>query len=381
MANGMEIFNEDFLDDFDDLDKKFLLDDNTDVDDDNTDVDEKTKKPVSKKADNDVIDEDEPEDVDDGKLDLVLPSEKSDKDKTQNSSTLNPKFFSSLTKALKEGGIIEDVNDEDIKSQEDFLKVLDDSIKAREFADLDEKQKEYLEALRDGVPHEDIADYQRQIEAYESITDEVIAEESEDGSELRRTIIMNNFIGKGISEAKAKKLTDKIFDAGEDIDEAKESLNELKKAEKEQFEANKRALAEQKAASAKAEKEAMDKLNKIVKDTKELIPGLQIPQTLKNNIVKGLTQPVAFTKEKQPLDIISKYLYENPIEGRFKLAYILSVTDGLTKMGVLENKKAKSNAFKDLENAMKTSDNGGAVDFNDGDDNTEKFDWSKWEVQ
>ena len=204
MANGMEIFNEDFLDDLDGLDNKFLFDDNTDVDgDDVVDIDDKTKKPVEKKTGNDNPDEEDTEDVDDGKLDLVLPSEKSDKDKTQNSSTLNPKFFSSLTKALKEGGILEDVNDEDIKSQEDFLKVLDDSIKAREFADLDEKQKEYLEALRDGVPHEDIADYQRQIEAYESITDEVIAEESEDGSELRRTIIMNNFIGKGISETKA----------------------------------------------------------------------------------------------------------------------------------------------------------------------------------
>ena len=376
----MEIFNEDLSNDLE-FDDNLLLDDGKDLGDDN-DINATPKSVKSPK--NDQIDDEDKDgddknddDEDDDKLDVLLPSDKSNKsskDTDSNSSTLSPKFFSSLVQALKEGGILEDVKDEDIKSQEDFFSVIEESIKAREFADLDETQKEYLEALRAGIPHEDIVEYQRNIDSYNSITEDALTEESEDGSDLRRTIIMNNFISKGIAEAKAKKLTDKIFDSGEDLDEAKEALTELVTAEKKQFEAVKQSRVQQKAAAAKAEKDAVDKLNKIVKETKELIPGLQIPQALKNNIVKGLTQPVGYTEDNRPLDIISKYLHDNPIEGRFKLAYLLSVTDGMKNMKVLENKKAKSNAFKELEEAIKFKDQGGVVGFNDDEDSTWNLD-------
>lgn len=370
----MEIFNEDSLEGLE-FDDNLLLDDGKELgDDDSLEI---KPKPNAAPKDDEIDDEEKndddknDDDEDDDKLDVLLPSNKSNKSSKNtdsNSSTLSPKFFSSLVQALKEGGILEDVEDKDIKSQEDFLGVIDSAVKAREFADLDDTQKEYLEALRSGVPHEEIVEYQRNIDSYNSVTEEALTEESDDGSDLRRTIIMNNFITKGINEAKAKKLTDKIFDSGEDIDEAKEALSELVTAEKKQFEAAKAARIKQKEAAAKAEKDAVDKLNKIVKDTKELIPGMQIPQTLKNNIIKGLTQPVGYTDDNRPLDIISKYLHENPIEGRFKLAYILSVTDGMKNMKVLENKKAKSNAFKELEEAIKFKDQGGVVGFNDDED-------------
>lgn len=376
----MEIFNEDLSNDLE-FDDNLLLDDGKDLGDDN-DIDatpKSVKTPKSDQIDDEDKDGDDKndDDEDDDKLDVLLPSDKSNKsskDTDSNSSTLSPKFFSSLVQALKEGGILEDVKDEDIKSQEDFFSVIEESIKAREFADLDETQKEYLEALRVGIPHDEIVEYQRNIDSYNSITEDALTEESDDGSDLRRTIIMNNFISKGIAEAKAKKLTDKIFDSGEDLDEAKEALTELVTAEKKQFEAVKQSRAQQKAAAAKAEKDAVDKLNKIVKETKELIPGLQIPQTLKNNIVKGLTQPVGYTEDNRPLDIISKYLHDNPIEGRFKLAYLLSVTDGMKNMKVLENKRAKSNAFKELEEAIKFKDQGGVVGFNDDEDSTWNLD-------
>lgn len=374
----MEIFNTDeFSDeDFLEYDENSLLDEGKDLDDDNGES-IKQKSVKSPKTDQLEADEDEDnlneDDDDSNELEVLLPSGKSvkaDKDTDLNSSTLSPKFFSSLVQALKEGGILEDIEDKDIKSQEDFFSVLEESIKAREFADLDDTQKEYLEALRSGIPHEEIVAHQRNIEAYDSITEDALSEETTDGEDLRRTIIMNNFITKGIAEVRAKKLTDKIFDAGEDVSEATEALSELQTIEKKRFELDKQNKITAKKSQEKADKDALDKLNKIVKETKELIPGMQIPQTLKNNIIKGLTQPVGFTEDNRPLDIISKYLYDNPIDGRFKLAYILSVTDGMKKMSVLENKKAKSNAFKDLEAAMRTKDSGGSVGFGEDDDDT-----------
>lgn len=379
----MEIFNsDDISDDFLEYDENGQIElDETEGSDEDKSIEPKEKTQKTKSVETNDDEEELVEDEDSNELEVLLPSGKSakaDKDTDLNSSTLSPKFFSSLVQALKEGGILEDVENTDIKSQEDFFNVLEESIKAREFADLDDVQKEYLEALRSGIPHEEISAHQKNIEAYNSITDDVISEESDSGSDLRRTIIMNNFISKGIAEQKARKLTDKIFDAGEDVDEATEALAELKTVEKQKFEQTKQAKINAQKAHEKAEKEAVEKLNKIVKDTKELIPGMQIPQTLKNNIVKGLTQPVAYTEDNRPLDIISKYLYDNPIDGRFKLAYILTVTDGMKKMSVLENKKAKSNAFKDLESALRVKDNGGAVGFDEDDADTR---WNMDDIQ
>ena len=370
----MEIFNnDDFSEDFMEFDDNLLDGDIKPLDEGKTPP-SKTKAVKTPKNDQlEDVDDTESEDVDDEKdddeLEVLLPSGKGQDatdDTSQNSSTLSPKFFSSLVQALKEGGILEDIKDEDIKSQDDFFKVLEDGIKQREFSDLTDSQKEYLEALRDGIPHEEIAAHQQNIEAYNSITDEAIEEESDDGSDLRRTIITNNYLSKGFSEAKAKKLIDKIFESGEDVDEAKDALNELKTIEKQTFEQNKAKLAEQKKVQQKAEKESIDKLNKIVKETKEIIPGLAIPQALKNDVIKGLTQPVAFTEDNRPLDIISKFLYDNPIDGRFKLAYILKATKDLTNMGVLENKKAKKDAWKNLAESIKFKEDGGGRTEEDG---------------
>ena len=363
----MEIFNsEDYSDDFLEYDDNELVGDVTQL---NDGIVPQVERKAVKTAKNDKLkdtDDDETVEVDneddEDKLEVLLPSGKgtdATDDNNSNSSTLSPKFFSSLVQALKEGGILEDITDDDIKSQDDFFKVLEDGIKQREFSDLNDGQKEYLEALRSGIPHEEIASHQRNIEAYNSITDDAIEEETTDGEDLRRTVITNNLISKGFTDHKAKKLVDKMFDSGEDVEEAKDALIELKDVEKKSFEDKKQQNLINKKAQEKSEKEAIEKLNKIVKDTKEIIPGLQIPQLIKNTIIKGLTQPVGYTEDNRPLDIISKFLYENPIEGRVKLAYLLSVTEGLSKMGVLENKKAKKDAWKNLSDSIKFKEDGG----------------------
>lgn len=387
---GMEIFNnDDYSDDFLEIDDKLLEQGAAaeihqpkvqDVDDginlnDNDDDDEKKKSG----------------DDDDGLQELILPpslkgadddsddDDDSDKDIKPNSSTQKPEFFSSLVQALKEGGVLEDVEDEDIKSQEDFFKVIDDSIKQREFEDLTDTQKEYLEALRDGVPHEEVVSHQQAQNNFSSITEEALEDDSEQGEALRRNVIMYNYMGKGFTEAKAKKLTDKIVESGEDITESKDSLEELKLADKKAFEAKREATKQAQKKQQEIEESNRQEFKRLVKETKEVVPGLNIPPSIKNKVVKGLTEPVGFTEDKRPLDIISKYLHDNPIDGRFKLAYLLTLTDNLNKMDKLESKQTKKNVMKQLEESMKSKDTGTTNDesytFKD------KFDWDNWDIQ
>lgn len=373
---GMEIFNvDDLTDDFMEIDEN-LLNSNSGEIDDNTPIEPKKIKP---KEDEDTTDDDS--DEDDEGLDILLPlSDKTTDDIADDKLTeRSPKFFSSLVQALKEGGVLADVEEKDIKNQEDFLKVIDESVKAREFQDLNDTQKEYLEALRSGIPHENVVAHQQAQENFASITDESIEDESEEAEQLRKNIIMTNYMSKGFSEAKAKKIVDKLVESGEDISEAKDSLVELKEAENKTFENQKLKVIQDKKDRQKKDEEDMATLNKIVNDTKEIIPGLNIPSNVRKQIIKELTQPVGYTEDNRPLDRISKYLYENPIEGRVKLAYLLAVTEDFKKMNVLENKKAKKDIFKGLEDALKFRESGGILE--DEDKFQNKFDLDKWEFQ
>ena len=358
---GMEIFNND--DSFEDsleIDDNLLTGTPTEIF-----SDEPVKADKPKSSEEEVDDEDDQGDEEG--LEVLLPpsvesDDDQDKDINDNSSELNPNFFSSLVKALNksEGGIFEDLNEEDIKSQEDFYNVFNEAVRKREFEDLNDSQKEYLEALRTGIPHEDIQQHQQVMDNFNSISDESIEDDSQNGEALRRDIIMANFTSKGINEARAKKLTDKIFDTGEDIQEAKESLAELKSLEKIRFESEKQSRAEAKKAQEKAETDARNKLDKFIKDTNEIIPGLNIPQSIKTKIVKGLTEPVGYTESNQPLDLLSKYLYDNPVEGRARLAYLLIATDNMKNMGILESKKTRNKVFNELVTAVKSTKETGA---------------------
>lgn len=374
----MEMFNNDdsFGEDFLEIDSKFSNPDTVNVGDGIVPdgITEDLKDKDKNKVDDNINDADI-----DNEYELILPSGKGADDinvdtSKDSSSALSPKFFSSLVQALKEGGILEleEVKPDDVKSQEDFYDIMKQSIKQSEYSDLNDSQKQYLELLRDGIPAEEVIDHLRTDQEYNSITDEEI--ESEESNDLRRNIITAGFISKGIDPKKASKLVDKIFNDGEDVQEAKDSLKELKLAEKETIESKRIQLVEQKKNTEKADKIAMETLNKLAKETKEVIPGLQIPINVRNSIVKGLTTPVGYNERNQPLDIISKYLHDNPIEGRFKLAYLLTVTDNFSKMNVLENKAAKKEAFKQIENLMKVRENEGASSIDDDGG----FDFSKF---
>ena len=148
-------------------------------------------------------------------------------------------------------------------------------------------------------------------------------------------------------------MVSKFIADGEDIDEAKEALIELKTTEKSGFESyqkqQKEALEEQQKAIEKSRKEFKDFVSKTI----EVIPETKINPKLKSEIYDGLIKPVSYTKDNQPLDIIGDTLTRGGYEARFKLAYLIKLTDGLKNMDILSAKKAEKSAYKKLDNLLK----------------------------
>lgn len=115
-------------------------------------------------------------------------------DTTSNKSGSSPKnnFYSSIAKAFAEEGIFPDLDDESaskIKTPEEFRDLIEDRIKS----ELDERQKRVDEALNAGVEPSDIRKYENTISYLDSIKDETITSENEEGEKLRKQLIYQDF--------------------------------------------------------------------------------------------------------------------------------------------------------------------------------------------
>jgi len=311
--------------------------DNLDSDkDQNKDTDPEKEESVGNKdkQDEDLEDED--------------PKDKDDSSNDEGSSS--QKLYSSLASALAEEGIITSLeNIEEIKTPEDLFKVIKEEIKKNEFADLTEEQKQYLEAVRTGIQPQVYNNYQEVLKQLETVTEEELKE----NAELRKGLMVQDFVNQGISKEKAEKLAQRSIDLGEDVEDSKEALASLKEATKKEYQ---KTLDDQKQAKADAEKKNQEQIKKLKDDlykTTEIIPGLKINETVKQKVYDQMTKVVGKSpKTGEPLNALTQAREKDPIGFTIKMHYLFNLTNGFTDFTKL-TQKVKSNAVKQLENTLR----------------------------
>lgn len=276
------------------------------------------------------------------------PKDKDDSSDDEGSSS--QKLYSSLASALAEEGIITSLeNIEEIKTPEDLFKVIKEEIKKNEFADLTEEQKQYLEAVRTGIQPQVYNDYQAVLKQLETVTEEELKE----NAELRKGLMVQDFVNQGISKEKAEKLAQRSIDLGEDVEDSKEALASLKEATKKEYQ---KMLDDQKQAKIDAEKKNQDQIKKLKDDlynTNEIIPGLKINEAVKQKVYDQMTKVVGKSaKTGEPLNALTQAREKDPIGFTIKMHYLFNLTNGFSDFTKL-TQKVKSNAVKQLENTLR----------------------------
>ena len=274
-------------------------------------------------------------------------SKKDSADKTVATSS-SQNTFTSLASALKEAGSFIDITDEDLESITDadsLLVMFEKQLKANEFSSLSETQKEYLEALELGVPHETYATTKSNADQYEKITDEHIISRPELGKEL----IKRSFLIKGFDAAKADKyasLATKGDSFQEDAVDARNALvaYENSKIEKE-ITTRKQAIID----NEKAAQEALANLKSTVLETSEVIPGLKVNSKQREKIFASMTTPTKVTEDSALNSVMEKY--SNDLEYKMRLHALDVVTKGFTDFSKF-TKTAKTSAAKKLEKQL-----------------------------
>lgn len=266
-------------------------------------------------------------------------------------------FYSSIAKALKEDGILSDLDDDMLdkaETPEDFASIIEAQINAR----LDEKQKRIDEALGVGVEPSAIQQYERTIDYLDSISDDLISDESEKGETLRKQLIYQDFINRGYSKERATREVNKSFSAGSDIDDAKEALQSNKDFFGDSY---KKLIKEAKDAEnerIKEQKKEAETLKKSILEDKNVFGDLVVNDIQRKKIFENISKPVYKDPDTgEYLTAIQKYEQDNHTEFMKYVGLIYTLTDGFKNFDGLVKGKVNKEVKKGLKNLENTLNN------------------------
>lgn len=258
-----------------------------------------------------------------------------------------------IASTLQAEGVIDLEEGVKVESSKQILDAVRKKIEENEFADLNDSQKLYIEALRKGVPEEDVKQNLQNIQALDNIsTDNIEANE-----ELAKTLVTQDFIAKGLSAEKAAKLTQRSLEAGELIEDAKEAHTSLKTLEGDRIKEETKKRTEEEAANAKSNATKLEELKGTVLKKEEFIPGFKTNSATREKVYQNMTKVVSHDKSGNPLNALNTARAKDPEKIEMIESYLYTVTKGFTDWSTFKN-KVKSNAVKDLDEKLKGTQSG-----------------------
>ena len=278
-----------------------------------------------------------------------------DKEDTDSSETgTSPNFYSSIAKALKEEGIFPDLDDDDeVKDADDFK----DLIQKRIDDGLNEAQKRINEALGSGMEPNRIRLYEETLNSLQNTTEEMISAEDEQGENIRKQLIYQDFINRGYSQQRADKEVNKSINAGTDIDDALEALESNKQFFKEQYNKEMQGLKDKQKAYEDQVKKEMDSVTKSIMNDSKIFGDVQIDKRTRQKIVDNLFKLSETDKETgQKMTSLQKYQKENKEEFFKNLGIIFTLTNGFKDLsGLLKGKVKKevNKGLRELEHTLR----------------------------
>lgn len=267
-------------------------------------------------------------------------------------------FYSSITQALKDEGIFPDIDDEEIKDTVDpkkFRELFDKQVQAA----LDERQQRVDRALNVGMEEDDIKKFENTLDMLSNISEQQLVAEGEEGDNLRKQLIYQDFVNRGYSRERAIKEVNKSFSAGTEVEDAKEALQ----ANKDYFgglyqEKIEEAEAEQKKLQEENQRQAEELRKSIIEDEK-VFGDLVVDKNTRKKIFDNLSKPVYRDPQSgEFLTAIQKYEKENHTEFMKNLSLVFTLTDGFKNFDGLIGKKVRkevSKGFRDLERKINTT--------------------------
>ena len=288
-------------------------------------------------------------------------------------------FFSSIAEAFAEEGILPNLDDETIKSiktPEDFRKAIDDYIKS----ELDEQQQRVKEALDNNIEPDAIRQYEGVLNYLDSLKEEDLRDESEDGENLRKRLLYQDYINRGFDKTRAEREVNRAVQNGTDIEDAMDALDSCRNFYKSSYNELLKNAKEARLQEENDRKERTENLKKSIFDNKNKFFGdLELDQATRQRVFDNISKPVyKDPKSGETFTAIQKFEMEHSDEFLVKLSLLFTLTDNFKSLDKLVDSKVKKGikrGLKDLEGRINSTsrDANGNLRYTSGVDDTESY--------
>ena len=296
-------------------------------------------------------------------------SEDGEEEPEPKGKTSQQNFYSSIATALKGEGILPDLSDENIEKITDaeaLAKSIQDHIESK----LDETQKRINKALNDGVEPNTIKNYENTLKYLDSINDEVLSDESEQGVELRKRLIISDWINKGMKQERAIKLAEQSISNGTDLDDAKEALEGNKSFYQDNYNKILKDAENQRIQAQKDREQQAANLKKSILEDDKVFGDFEVDKATRQKVFDLISKPVHKDSETGALSTeLQYYQSQNPTDFLKYVGLAYTLTNGFKNIGNLLQNKVK----KEVKKGFKTLEGKIATTSRDGDGNLNFF--------
>lgn len=293
------------------------------------------------------------------------------KPKKTGSSPKDGNPYSSFAHALRGDGLFQFLDEETVEGIVDadsFSDAFEQEVNAR----LDDAVRQVKEALDAGVKPDVISQYQRTIQGLNNITDEQLSAETEQGANLRRSILRQDLLIRGYKPDRVDKQVDRIMSSGTDIDEATEALESVKEYFVQKYNDTVASAKESAAEERRRVKQEAEDFKKAILEKDKLFDDIPVDKATRRKAFEAMTKIVETSEDGEQLTAVQKFADDNPIEFRTMLGIVYALTDGFKKMGNLltksVNKKVNSN-LREIERRINNQGyQGGSLNLFEGNE-------------
>lgn len=316
---------------------------------------------------------DSPESVGSGDNEDNEEKEDTSSEEEEDASTTN--FYPSIAKALKEDGVLPDLDYKTVKTPEDFAKAIDEVVKSQ----LSEGQRRVLEALDANVEPDDIRKYENTLNYLDSIKEEDIVDENK-GEALRKQLIYQDYINRGYKKERAQREVEKSINGGTDIEDAKEALASNREYFNNAYnDLVEDAKAQEEEAKAKMQEQA-EALKKSILEDQKIFGDLVVDKVTRKQIFDNISKPVYKDPKTGNLyTAIQKYQMDNGADFIKNLGLVFTLTKGFTDFNGLVKGRVKQEMNKnlrELEHRMKSARPvGGSLNYMSGESGGSDSGW------
>lgn len=274
-----------------------------------------------------------------------------DKDNT------SPNFYSSIANALVEDGIFQNLDKDTlskVSTAEDFAELM--SAQMRE--QLDERQKRIDEALNYGVEPTEIQKYEKYLDTLNNISEASLNDESEKGENLRKNVIYQDYINRGMSHERALKYVERSFKAGTDLEDAKEALQSNKEFFQDQYNKLIKEAKEEELKERENDRKQAEELRKSILEGDKAFGEIELDKATRQRVYDSITKPVYTDPETgERLTAVQRYEAKHKTEFMKNIGLIFTLTDGFKKLDGLVQGKVKKEMKKGIRELEHTISN------------------------